>query len=83
MRRKLNLGRLLTSRQVANRLNITQMTLLNWRRGSSLREGLVVRSDRPLGRARPRVRIEEAELVGWLTKHRPDLVRRWQQHSTN
>jgi hypothetical protein len=72
-----NHARMLTTREIAARLDITPLTVLGWRRGLVTRPPIPVVYGR-VGNVR-RVKIVEADLKGYLKTYRPDLYERWMQ----
>ena len=66
----------LKTRDVMKRLDVTHVTLLNFRKGSRRRRPLPVTRLR-YGRAY-RVTYYESDILEWLHAYRPDLVKRWE-----
>ena len=71
-------GKLFTLNAISARLNCTLMTLSTWRRGTSNRRLLPMRTVR-CGFAH-RVLVAENDLLTWLAAYRPDLYRMWTDH---
>lgn len=62
----------ITLAELAKRLNVTAVTISQWRKGSTLRRPL--RVNYATRGAAKSVTIEMTELHRWLTSYRPDLI---------
>jgi len=67
-----------TTNDIARRLNVTMLTILNWRRGSTERRPLPVIYTRR-GKSR-RIKFLQDDLCEFLGAYRPDLLAAWVQH---
>lgn len=65
----------ITLRDASKRLDVTNMTLHNWRRGSATMPPLLAYHV-PGGRGHT-VLLDEAEFVAWMKRHRPEHAEKW------
>jgi hypothetical protein len=72
-------GRMVTTRDIMRELNVTQLTVLEWRRGTNQRRPLPVNYS-TLGKSR-RIEIVETDLRAYLAQYRPDLLAIWRQQN--
>lgn len=69
------MDRVLTMREISERMGVSMQSLHTWRRGSPLRDPLPAVSEiRGAGVA---VTIRESDLIEYLERYRPDLLDRW------
>lgn len=65
----------LSTKDIVSRLDITPLTVVNWRKGTPRRKPL---PSRVVGaRMIRRVVFDEYAVTRWLAKYRPDLLDKW------
>jgi hypothetical protein len=62
-----------TTAQICKRLDVTTLTVNNWRKGTPHREPLKFSKDQ-----KGRILITQPDLFKWLRDYRPDLLELWQ-----
>jgi hypothetical protein len=72
-------GRTVTTRDISRTLNVTLLTVLEWRRGTNQRRPLPVNYS-TLGKSR-RIEFVEADLRAYLAEYRPDLLDIWRSQT--
>lgn len=78
-RRRPSWSRVVPVAEICKRLDLTQMTVVTWRRGSPVRRPLPSYEE-PIGSGeRHKVVIYERDLLDFLEEYRPDLLERWTQ----